>query len=132
MNAINIIKHSDPHTTRVIQANKLSSHKGKQTNKKTSPKPETSLTYFGKLALKLNSSIQIWSKQLNIQVSYASLLILDKHPSSSTVQSRVSRSTSFIEKQRVHRRKKMNFNLLSDPLFYFTLVKGKLSTDTVH
>lgn len=87
MNVINIIKHGDPHTARVIQANKLSSHKDKQTNKKTNPKPKPSLTYFGKLAL--NSSTQIRSKQLNIQVSHASLLILDKHPSSSTVQSRV-------------------------------------------
>lgn len=54
MNAINIIKHSDPHTTRVIQANKLSSHKGKQTNKqKNQPQTRNITDIFREVSFKV-------------------------------------------------------------------------------
>lgn len=90
------------------------------------------LTHLVKLPFELNSSIEIFSKQSNIQVSLQLFGDLTDNPSSSTVENLVSCSTFFIEKYHVHRRNEINFNLLSDPLFYLTLVKGKPSTDTVH
>lgn len=51
MNVINIIKHGDPHTARVIQANKLSYHKDKQTKKK--PQTQNIADIFQEVSFKV-------------------------------------------------------------------------------